>query len=54
MECELLRSPMISYRSLLYITTVLYDSARMSTQMEFQRHLFYRSRCIKLWVYKQN
>ena len=25
MECELLRSPMISYRSLLYNTTVLYD-----------------------------
>ena len=25
MECELLRSPMISYRSLLYSTTVLYD-----------------------------
>ena len=26
MECELLRSPMISYRSLLYNTTVLYDT----------------------------
>ena len=26
MECELLWSPMISYRSLLYNTTVLYDS----------------------------
>ena len=26
MECELLRSPMISYRSLLYNTTVLYDN----------------------------
>ena len=26
MECELLRSPMISYRSLLYNTTVLYDA----------------------------
>ena len=25
MECEILRSPMISYRSLLYSTTVLYD-----------------------------
>ena len=25
MECELLRSPMISYRSLLCNTTVLYD-----------------------------
>ena len=25
MECELLRSPMISYRSLPYNTTVLYD-----------------------------
>ena len=25
MKCELLRSPMISYRSLLYNTTVLYD-----------------------------
>ena len=25
MECKLLRSPMISYRSLLYNTTVLYD-----------------------------
>ena len=25
MECELLRSPMISYQSLLYNTTVLYD-----------------------------
>ena len=25
MECELLQSPMISYRSLLYNTTVLYD-----------------------------
>ena len=25
MECELLRNPMISYRSLLYNTTVLYD-----------------------------
>ena len=27
MECELLRSPMISYRSLLYNTTVLYDTS---------------------------
>ena len=26
-ECELLRSPMISYQSLLYRTTVLYDTA---------------------------
>ena len=26
MECELLQSPMISYRSLLYNTTVLYDN----------------------------
>ena len=26
MECELLQSPMISYRSLLYNTTVLYDT----------------------------
>ena len=25
MECELLRSPMISYRSLLYNTIVLYE-----------------------------
>ena len=25
MECELLQSPMISYRSLLYNTNVLYD-----------------------------
>ena len=25
MECEILRSPMISYRSLLYSTTILYD-----------------------------
>ena len=25
MECELLRSPMISYQSLLYNTTMLYD-----------------------------
>ena len=27
MECELLRCPMISYRSLLYNTTVLYDDS---------------------------
>ena len=27
MERELLRSPMISYRSLLYNTTVLYENA---------------------------
>ena len=25
MECEILRSPMISYRSLLYSITILYD-----------------------------
>ena len=29
MECELLRTPMISYRSLLYNTTVLYDIQRL-------------------------
>ena len=29
-ECESLRSPMISYRSLLYNTTVLYDEAVLS------------------------
>ena len=28
MECEILRSPMISYRSLLYSTTVLYDNVQ--------------------------
>ena len=26
MECEILRSPMISYQSLLYNTTVMYDA----------------------------
>ena len=26
MECEILQSPMISYRSLLYSTTILYDN----------------------------
>ena len=30
MECELLRSPMISYRSLLCNTTVLYDNNSLS------------------------
>jgi len=29
MECKLLRSPMILYRSLLYNTTVLYDYVKM-------------------------
>ena len=29
MECELLRSPMISYRSLLYNTTVLYENTKI-------------------------
>ena len=32
MECELLRSPMISYRSLLYNTTVLYDYRELVMQ----------------------
>ena len=31
MECELLRSSMILYRSLLYSTTVLYDMAELRT-----------------------
>ena len=31
MECKLLRSPMISYRSLLYNTTVLYDTLAHKT-----------------------
>ena len=37
MECELLRSPMISYRSLLYNTTVLYDN---TTVLYDYRELF--------------
>ena len=31
MECEILRSPMISYRSLLYSTTILYDKPHAAT-----------------------
>ena len=34
MECEILRSPMISYRSLLYSTTVLYDVVSASLSAE--------------------
>ena len=40
MECELLRSPMISYRSLLYNTTVLYD-------MLFRIHGFKSGKILK-------
>ena len=36
MECELLQSPMISYRSLLYSTTVLYD---MRVQIQFLKQV---------------
>ena len=35
MECELLRSPMILYRSLLYNTTVLYDKILSSTVFRY-------------------
>ena len=35
MECELLRSPMISYRSLLYNTTVLYDIYTVPLDLNF-------------------
>ena len=34
MECEILRSPMISYRSLLYSTTVLYDYVKISKKAQ--------------------
>ena len=33
MECEILQSPMISYLSLLYSTTVLYDSSSFHTYL---------------------
>ena len=43
MECELLQSPMISYRSLLYNTTVLYDTTNLTvggfTQPAIARNL---------------
>ena len=39
MECELLRSPMISYRSLLYNTTVLYDSSSFSVTIPLQQNV---------------
>ena len=56
MECELLRSPMISYRSLLYNTTVLYDreqqrdDIRPSSLLSLSRSLLLLSFFIRLYV----
>ena len=35
MECELLQSPMISYQSLLYSTTVLYDNELCTSVVKY-------------------
>ena len=44
MECELLRSPMISYRSLLYNTTVLYDkmAVKITKKVKYATALYHK------------